>query len=265
MRKDILKKLACLICGMLFAVAASAQGATAQDDGIIVNVMVRGQVFSFRPVAGSNCFMGATEVTQSQYEAVTGENPSRFKGGSLPVEQVSWYDAIYFCNKLSMLAGYSPIYAVDGETDVAKWNYVPNKGNRIDGKITQDLDAAGFRLPTDDEWEYAAWGGQSYRFSGSDSIDDVGWYAGNSGHTTHPVAQKKANGYGLYDMSGNVWEWVWDPWANNLSKRYFRGGSWYYISIHSSLASRFSSRTYYYASRQVDFIGFRILLSAGGQ
>ena len=64
----------------------------------------------------------------------------------------------------------------------------------------------------------------------------MGWYAGNSDHTTHPVAQKKANGYGLYDMSGNVWEWVWDPWANNTTSRYFRGGSWYFGSIHSSLA-----------------------------
>lgn len=260
MRENIMGKLFVLLSVLLLAAEVSAQG-----NRITVTVEVGGQVFPFRTVSGSSCFMGATEVTQAQYEAVMGANPSRFKGGNLPVEQVSWYDAIYFCNRLSLLAGYPPVYAVDGETDVAKWNYTPHSGGTIDGTITQNLDAAGFRLPTDAEWEYAAWGGEEFRFSGSDSIDEVGWYAGNSNHTTHPVAQKKANGYGLYDMSGNVWEWVWDPWANNLTNRYFRGGSWYFGSIHSSLASRFSNRTYYYASHGVDFIGFRIVLSEGSE
>ena len=111
--------------------------------------------------------------------------------------------------------------------------------------------ANGFRLPTEEEWEYAARGGQYNWYSGSNYLDDVGWYNDNSGYETHPVAQKKANGYGLYDMSGNVCEWCWDVDVDpDFGIRYYCGGD-----------CKVSSRNYDSARDQYNYIGFRILCS----
>ena len=171
-------------------------------------------------VPGKEFSILATEVTQELYESVMGENPSNFKEEkNLPVEQVSWYDAVYFCNKLSAKCGLTPVYAVDGGTDVEKWGYAPHKGKKITGTVSQIENADGYRLPTVEEWQYAAKGGQEFKYSGSDKLDEVGWYDGKSGSKTHPVAQKAHNGYGLYDMSGNVWEWCWDSSSSNSDRR----------------------------------------------
>ena len=169
-------------------------------------------------IPGRNIAMLSTKVTQKLYTAIMGENPSVFKGENNPVENVSWYDAIYFCNKLSELFGCNPIYSVKGKSAVSLWGYTPHKNQTIHGRgvISQNTNANGFRLPMDDEWVYAAKGGQNYKYAGSDNLDEVGWYEKNSGGKTHPVAQKKANGYGLYDMNGNVWEFSGDYWDGSI-------------------------------------------------
>ena len=226
-------------------------------------------------IPGKDFKMSATEITQKQYEEVMGENPSWFQisneklddeireqlknTSNNPVETVNWYDAIYFCNKLSKEKGRTPVYAVDGNTDVTTWNYTPHKEKSISGEITQNTKADGFRLPTVEEWQYAASGGKDYEYSGSDNLDEVGWYEDNSGDRTHPVAQKKANGYGLYDMSGNVWEWCWDVSPSIRHCRCTCGGSYDdggydYCEV--------SCRFYSYAISQDNNIGFRIVCSA---
>ena len=231
-------------------------------------------------IPGQDYKMLKTEVTQELYESVMGENPSYFQTGSeaykeayeeeyiitegekearLPVENVSWYDAIYFCNKLSKKEGLTPVYSVNGITDVSKWGYTPHNKEELEGNIRQNLAANGYRLPTEAEWEYAAEGGEDYTYSGSNNLDEVGWYCDNSGDRTHSVAQKKANGYGLYDMSGNVWEWCWDVDAYHIGySRYNRGGSYFDDDYDCEVFDR----SYDFANEQCYYLGFRIVCSA---
>ncbi len=160
--------------------------------------------------------MLATEVTQELYKKVTGKNPSYFVGEKLPVEKVSWIDAIIFCNKLSVAMGKRPCYSQSANTDTSTWVGAEN--------IVCNYNANGYRLPTEAEWEYAAKGGankESFLFAGSSSIDEVAWYEGNCDGETHEVATKAPNSLGLYDMSGNVWEWCWD----NYSPTFYVDGS----------------------------------------
>ena len=199
-----------------------------------------------------------TEVTQEFYESVMGENPSEFNGEkNLSVEKVIWYDAVEFCNKLSAKCGLTPVYAVAGETDVSEWGYVPNKGNQMYKYVTQDENANGYRLPAVEEWQYAAKGGQEFKYSGSYNSDEVGWYYDNSENKTHPVAQKKPNGYGLYDMSGNVGEWCWDSGIDEY--RCYCGGSWYHNTDRCGVDYKNLS-----GARNTCFdLGFRIVRSTG--
>jgi formylglycine-generating enzyme required for sulfatase activity len=166
--------------------------------------------------------IGKYPVTQRQYQAVMGNNPSRFTGDlDRPVECVKWSEAIAFCQKLSEL-------------------------------LKQDID-----LPSETMWEWAARGAtksKGYTYSGSNNLDEVGWYRGNSGSKTQPVGQKKPNELGIYDMSGNVWEWCKDNWTDNanvLSQdgtaltqggdstyRAVRGGSWNYSPEYCRCALR---------------------------
>jgi len=142
--------------------------------------------------------MMETEVTQGQYQAVMGENPSGFTGGpeavQRPVENVTWFDAVKYANRLSQAEGIEECYRIVG-TEVS-WE--------------KKQGCKGYRLPTEAEWEYAARAGQKTVYAGSGNADEVGWHVGNSGGQTHPVKQKNANDWRLYDLSGNVWEWVWD-------------------------------------------------------
>ena len=253
------KLLIALTASALFAFSASTQELDMVD------------------IPGKDFKMLKTEVTQELYESVMGENPSYFQKRSekyergegksyavtegedvkkLPVERVSWYDAIYFCNKLSMKKGLSPVYAVDGETDVAKWNYTPHKGKKLEGEVTQNTSASGFRFLTVEEWQYAARGGKDYYYSGSNNLDEVGWYEENSNKKTHEVAKKKPNGYGLYDMSGNVCEWCWDDYDDD--RRYRCDGSWDYDGRHCVVDYRCSNDAY----SQDSYLGFRIVCKA---
>ncbi|MBR4246049.1 MAG: SUMF1/EgtB/PvdO family nonheme iron enzyme [Treponema sp.] len=200
-------------------------------------------------------------VTQELYESVMGMNPSFFQvsndklnagqhkaleenGGTAnnPVENVSWYDAICFCNKLSMRDGLTPAYSVGDKTDPGLWGYTPHRGESLN--VHCDFGASGYRLPTNAEWMAAASDEEHCMYSGSNNLDDVGWYNGNSKGVTHPVGQKMANKNGLYDMSGNVYEWGWDD--AGYDNRFFLGGSYrdkpYYSEVtrHSMYAPAFS-------------------------
>ena len=184
----------------------------------------------------SDFAIGETEVTQELWKAVMGSNPSYFSGTNLPVEHVSWNDCQTFITKLNQLTGKN------------------------------------FRLPTEAEWEYAARGGnksKGYKYAGSNNLNDVAWYSDNSSSRTHPVKQKQANELGLYDMSGNVWEWCQDWFCNyssgaqtnptgaaSGSYRVLRGGSWYY----SARLCRVSFRNYNAPTFYSDDLGLRLAL-----
>lgn len=203
-------------------------------------------------IPDNNFCIAKTEITQEFYEAVTGENPSQSKGAKLPVESVSWYDSLVFCNKLSLLLGKNPCYKVNGKTNPADWGYTPHQGTIIESEIEFDASADGFRIPTMDEWDIAIRGGEKFTYSGSEDLDTVAWTDSNSGGKTHEVGQLKPNGYGIYDMSGNVFEWVWS--VRNDSSRYLRGGSYF----DAGRAGKCTNKELNYASRQLKSAGFRI-------
>ena len=203
-------------------------------------------------VPDSDFYIAKTEVTQEFYESVCGENPSQEKGGKLPVESVSWYDAIVFCNKLSVQLGKTPCYRVSGSTNPDDWGYIPHKGSSIESEIEFNPQADGFRLPSLEEWDIAIKGGEKFTYSGSEDLDSVAWTDCNSKGQLHEVAQLNPNGFGIYDMSGNVFEWVWS--IRNDSSRYLRGGSFF----DAARAAKCTNKELTYASRQLKTAGFRI-------
>ncbi|WP_296013314.1 formylglycine-generating enzyme family protein [uncultured Treponema sp.] len=243
-------------CGSMLAASLCASCASNKAvEQIVIEDEERG--INMVSIPGESYCIMDTEVTQEIYESVMGNNPSKFKGEkNLPVENVSWNDAVMFCNKLSEQEGLAPVYSVDGETDVSQWGRMFSS---VSVKIKCNENANGYRLPTVEEWQYAAKGGQEFKHSGSDNLDEVAWYGDNSGYKTHPVAQKKPNGYGLYDMTGNVWEWCWDTSGNNWDfYAGYYGSGWNTPRFNCAVGKRNSS----YADRRYDNLGFRVVRNA---
>ena len=235
-------------------------------------------------------YMGKYEVSQSQYEAVIGNNPSTYKGINLPVVNVSWYDVMIFCNKLSIQDGLDPVYSIYGKTDPSEWGTVPVSSD-VDWNSVVWIDGAnGYRLPTEAEWEYACRAGTTTAFNwGTDRITtDQANFNGNSYNGSIPGINRRQvievgsfapNAWGLYDLHGNVEEWCWDwtsyhyDWENNEmqtdpqgpvltslnAKRITRGGSWadHGQWLRSAYRSNGSN-----PSSQYSYLGFRIVREA---
>ena len=182
-------------------------------------------------------YMGKYEVTQAEYEkycSYTGtDSPSSSygDGDNYPAYYVSWYDALVYCNKRSMAEGLTPCYSIKGSTDPKVWGTVPSAQDATWDAATCDFNANGYRLPTEAEWEYAARAGDntvdSLTYSGTSDVNKLGdyaWYYPSANDNTHEVGTKLPNAFGLYDMSGNVWEWCWNRYTDEYDEN-TEGGS----------------------------------------
>lgn len=240
-----------LLMAITVVVSACSQVKSEKNDSLVLveggTVVNTNSSYYGENITIDDFYISKHEVTQKEWVAVMGSNPSAFQGEQLPVEMVSWYDAIEYCNQRSIQEGLEPYYTIDknkqdvnnkSEYDHIKWTVAVNEG------------ANGYRLPTEAEWEYAAGGGQlskSYLYSGSNSADEAAWYWRNAGdeyltgdwnwpaieknkNRTSVVGSKLSNELGLYDMSGNVREWCWD-WYEDAEfesgiYRVVKGGGW---------------------------------------
>ena len=242
------------------------------------SIMCRGGMFStgYSELRLSSFFIDRFEVTQSSYYTVMTTNPSYNTGNPYyPVEQVTWYNAIEYCNRRSAMENLQPCYIYnDGTnygTDVSTWPAGWYTAPWFHQNIYWDIYANGYRLPSEAEWEFAARGGnltQNYEFSGGNTLNDVAWNAANSSGTTHTVGTRAPNELGIFDMSGNVGELVWDIFDNYPSykrsdprgpvvgdHRCSRGGNFF----ESAMMCRVWQRDWDFASNGCyQYYGFRV-------
>jgi formylglycine-generating enzyme required for sulfatase activity len=204
-------------------------------------------------VTVSDFYMGRYEVTQAEYEAVMGTNPGKFQGANLPVEMVTWYDAVEYCNRRSIREGLTPAYTRNGNS--VEWN----------------REANGYRLPTEAEWEYACRAGTTTPYWTGDSITTEQANYGNHVKKTTAVGSYQPNAWGLYDMHGNVEEWCWDWYTSYYGKygnapsdknfevyRASRGGGWFYSAAYVRSAVRESSYLHLPDEKNY-YLGFRLV------
>lgn len=210
--------------------------------GLVEMVSVKGGNYRLNRISKSidSFLIGKYEITQGQYAEVMGAVPKGCThafglGKEYPVYRVSWYDAVAFCNRLSMREGLIPAYAIGGSPDPASWGEVPTYADEAWNAVTFDSGANGYRLPTDAEWVFVAKGmrPKPTEYAGGSKPDAVAWYLRNSDSRTHPVGMKEANELGLFDMSGNVSEWCqdwngasFDDFTGSTTSRAIRGGGW---------------------------------------
>jgi len=190
-----------------------------------------------------------------------------------PVTSINWYEALIYCNLRSLAENLTPVYTIKGTTNPDEWGPVPTYYHSEWDAVVCDWNAKGYRLPTEAEWEFAARGGSNgpdYRYSGSNRLCDVGWYLDNCTCCNSTKRNKLANGLGLCDMSGNVWEWCWDRMdcqyyvssplidphgPDNGIRRGLRGGSWKSAAVYCRVSERNCNVSYY----RSNCVGFRIV------
>ena len=257
------------ISNMVYVQGATINGAITAEGYTQSSVFKKGQNYVIR-----NFYISKYEMTQGEYESNTFHSydspPSSTyaDGSTYPVYNVSWCNVIIFCNRLSLARGLTPCYSINENTnpDYLKTKLSDDNWTVDNQNLACDFDADGYRLPTVEEWEYAARGGNGlsgyqYKYAGSDTIDDVAWYKDNSGGINHEVGRLLPNKLGLYDMSGNVFEWCWNP-SNvyNLMKMegYLMGGDWANSKGYNTVSSRTIINKWLYC----ESYGFRLVRTA---